>query len=129
MKGRSFGAPRAATETSMAKPRIKSYSGPAGGIGALDAVERHLCRQKVFLSGNRTLLAMNKGKAGFDCPGCGWPDPKHTSSFEYCENGAKAVAWESTKKRVTPDFFAAHTVTELLTWSDYELEMVGRLTH
>jgi molybdopterin-dependent oxidoreductase alpha subunit len=112
----------------MAKPRIQSYGGPAGGFGALDAVERHLCRQKIFLSGNRTLLSMNKGKAGFDCPGCGWPDPKHTSSFEYCENGAKAVAWEATKKRTTPEFFATHTVTELLSWSDFDLENEGRLT-
>ena len=112
----------------MAKPKIKAYGGPAGGIGALDAVERHLYRQKIFLSGNRTLLAMNKGD-GFDCPGCGWPDPKHTSSFEYCENGAKAVAWEATKKRTTPAFFAAHTVTELLEWSDFALEDQGRLTH
>ncbi len=113
----------------MAKARIKTYTGPAGGIGALDAVERHLCRQKVFVSGNRTLLAMNQGKAGFDCPGCGWPDPKHTSSFEYCENGAKAVAWEATRKRATGVFFATHTVTELLGWSDFDLENEGRLTH
>ena len=38
---------------------------------------------------------------GFDCPGCAWPDPKHTSSFEFCENGAKAVSFELTKRRVT----------------------------
>jgi anaerobic selenocysteine-containing dehydrogenase len=75
-----------------------------------------------------TLLRMNQ-PAGFDCPGCAWPDPKHTSSFEFCENGAKAVAWEATAKRCTPEFFAAHTVAELETWSDYELEMQGRLTH
>ena len=111
------------------KPKIKPYGGPAGGIGALDAVERHLCRQKIFIAGNKTLLSMNKGKAGFDCPGCGWPDPKHTSSFEYCENGAKAVAWEATKKRTTAVFFAKHTVTELLSWSDFDLENEGRLTH
>ncbi len=111
------------------KPKIKRYTGPAGGIGALDAVERHLYRQKIFVAGNRTLLSMNKGIAGFDCPGCGWPDPKHTSSFEYCENGAKAVAWEATKKRTTLEFFAQHTVSELLDWSDFALEDEGRLTH
>jgi anaerobic selenocysteine-containing dehydrogenase len=108
--------------------KLKPYKGPAGGWGALEAVEKHLSRQHVFFSGNRTLLSINQPK-GFDCPGCAWPDPKHTSSFEYCENGAKAVAWEATKKRVTPDFFAAHTVTELLGWSDFELEDEGRLTH
>jgi molybdopterin-dependent oxidoreductase alpha subunit len=109
------------------KRKITVYGGPAGGIGALDAVERHLARQKVLVSGNRTLLSMNKPE-GFDCPGCGWPDPKHTSSFEYCENGAKAVAWEATKKRVTAELFARHTVSELLHWSDFALENEGRLT-
>ena len=43
-------------------------------------------------------------------------------------NGVKAVAAEATSKRVTPDFFAAHTVTELLEQSDFELEQHGRLT-
>jgi hypothetical protein len=59
---------------------------------------------------------------GFDCPGCAWPDPKHTSPFEFCENGAKAVAWEATAERCSPKFFAAHTVTELEGWSDHDLE-------
>ncbi len=74
-------------------------------------------------------LSQDEPAEGFDCPGCARPDPKHTSSFEYCENGGKAIAWEATAKRCTPEFFAAHTVTELEGWSDYELEMVGRLTH
>src|SRR5262249_39022810 len=66
---------------------------------------------------------------GFDCPGCAWADKAHTSTFQFCENGAKAVTWEATNKRVTPDFFASHTVTSLLKRSDYELENEGRLTH
>ncbi|WP_127375512.1 FdhF/YdeP family oxidoreductase, partial [Mesorhizobium sp. M7A.F.Ca.CA.004.06.1.1] len=88
----------------------------------------HLVEQDIAIKGATTLLRMNQ-PLGFDCPGCAWPDPKHTSPFEFCENGGKAVAWEVTAKRCTPEFFAAHTVTELSTWSDYELEMVGRLTH
>jgi molybdopterin-dependent oxidoreductase alpha subunit len=75
-----------------------------------------------------TLLHMNKPN-GFDCPGCAWPDKEHTSTFQFCENGAKAVTWEATSKRVTPEFFANHTVTELLGWSDFHLENEGRLTH
>ena len=66
---------------------------------------------------------------GFDCPGCAWGDPEHGSSFEFCENGVKAVAWEATEKRATPAFFAAHTVADLRKLSDYELELHGRLTH
>jgi len=66
---------------------------------------------------------------GFDCPGCAWPDKDHTSTFQFCENGAKAVTWEATKRRVTLDFFHTHTVKSLLEWTDLELESEGRLTH
>jgi molybdopterin-dependent oxidoreductase alpha subunit len=107
---------------------IRPYHHPAGGWGALKAVSENLIEQGIALKGAVTLGCMNQPE-GFDCPGCAWPDPKHTSSFEFCENGAKAVAWEATSKRCTPEFFASHSVTELLGWGDYELEMVGRLTH
>ncbi|OBX36514.1 putative formate dehydrogenase [Halomonas elongata] len=75
-----------------------------------------------------TLLRTNQPN-GFDCPGCAWPDKEHRSTFQFCENGAKAVTWEATSKRVRPDFFESHTVTSLLEYSDYELENLGRLTH
>src|SRR3954467_3045902 len=98
-----------------------------GGWGALKAAAKALREQSVLLKGGRSLLSMNQPD-GFDCPGCAWPDPKHTSSFEFCENGAKAVAWETTKKRVTPEFFATWTVGELERQSDHWLEEQGRLT-
>jgi anaerobic selenocysteine-containing dehydrogenase len=66
---------------------------------------------------------------GFDCPGCAWPDPRHASSFEFCENGAKAVAWEATRRRTDVEFFAAHTINELWKWTNFALEDAGRLTH
>ena len=107
---------------------VERYSGPAGGWGALKAVARALSQDMALSREVRGLLRTNQ-PTGFDCPGCAWPDPRHTSSFEFCENGAKAVAWEATSKRTTPEFFAAHTVTELWEWSDYALEGEGRLTH
>ena len=108
-------------------PGVHSYKLPAGGWGALKAVGLALQGQETLVEGGRTLLSANQPE-GFDCPGCAWPDPKHTSSFEFCENGAKAVAWEATTKRATPELFAAHTVGELRTWSDHQLEDAGRLT-
>ena len=75
------------------------------------------------------LLYRTNKPTGFDCPGCAWPDNEHTSTFQFCENGAKAVTWEATKKRVPNEFFAEHTVSALLEWTDYELENEGRLTH
>jgi len=110
------------------KRSIRRYDEPAGGWGALKALSEHLVEQEIPIKGGKTLLRMNQPQ-GFDCPGCAWPDPKHTSSFEFCENGGKAVAWEATAKRCGPEFFASHTVKELENWSDYDLEMVGRLTH
>jgi molybdopterin-dependent oxidoreductase alpha subunit len=109
------------------EPQFAPYKPAAGGWGALRATANALREQSVAIKGSRVLLSMNQPD-GFDCPGCAWPDPKHTSSFEFCENGAKAVAFELTKRRVTREFFAAHTVRELEQQSDYWLEEQGRLT-
>jgi molybdopterin-dependent oxidoreductase alpha subunit len=107
---------------------IREYDGPAGGWGALKAVAKAIKDQHIVVQGAQTLLKSNQPH-GFDCPGCAWPDPKHTSSFEFCENGAKAVAWEATAKRIGPEFFAANTVASLWQQSDHWLEGQGRLTH
>src|SRR5664279_4316146 len=93
----------------MAKKEIpggEDYQGAAAGWGALKAVDDALRGQMAVVNETHGLLTMNQPH-GFDCPGCAWPDPKHTSSFEFCENGAKAVSWEATAKRTTPEFFAA----------------------
>ena len=76
----------------------------------------------------KTLTMVNQ-QNGFDCPGCAWPDPEHRTHFEFCENGAKAVADEATTSRVTPDFFAKYSIQELSEQSDYWLNKQGRLTH
>jgi molybdopterin-dependent oxidoreductase alpha subunit len=109
-------------------PGIRPYNSPAGGWGALKATARAVRDQMDVTEAPGLLLRTNK-PTGFDCPGCAWPDKEHTSTFQFCENGAKAVTWEATNKRVTPEFFAEHTVSELLTWSDHKLENSGRLTH
>jgi len=108
-------------------PGIGEYGGPAGGWGALQAVAKAL-RGQMTARRTNIMLQVNQPE-GFDCPGCAWPDPRHGSSFEFCENGAKAVSWEATNKRVTPEFFAQHTVSELWDWDDFSLEWEGRLTH
>jgi molybdopterin-dependent oxidoreductase alpha subunit len=74
-----------------------------------------------------TLLTINQVK-GFDCPGCAWPEGKHRHTNEYCENGAKHVNDEATTRRVTREFFAAHSIDELDARSDLWLNQQGRLT-
>jgi len=103
-------------------------SSAAGGWGALKSCGKHLLGSRAPLSGARAMLKANQPD-GFDCPGCAWGDPAHGSSFEFCENGVKAVSWEATDKRTPPKFFARHPVTELRGWTDYALEGEGRLTH
>ncbi|AQS87739.1 formate dehydrogenase subunit alpha [Neoasaia chiangmaiensis NBRC 101099] len=109
------------------KPRFEPYNHPAGGWGAAKATAKVLLEQSVVAKGSRALLSMNK-PGGFKCPSCAFPDPDREKSLEFCENGAKALAVEATKKRVTRAFFEQHTVTELMAQSDYWLEEQGRLT-
>ncbi len=75
----------------------------------------------------KTLLAMNQ-KDGFDCMSCAWPDPDQRKTFEFCENGAKAVTWEATPITVASEFWAEHSVNELRQKSEYWLGQQGRLT-
>lgn len=109
------------------EPRYKTYDHPAGGWGAAAATAKVLMEQSVITKGSRALLAMNQ-PGGFKCPSCAYPDPECKKTLEFCENGAKALAHEATKFRVTREFFAQHTVSELMEQSDYWLEMQGRLT-
>lgn len=108
-------------------PDIRPYTGAAGGWDALRASWRALREQEAVRRGPGTLLRTNQ-PGGFDCPGCAWPDRNPHSTFEFCENGVKAVANESTTRRVDRAFFAAHTVTWLAGQDDRFLEAQGRLT-
>ncbi|NKF23599.1 FdhF/YdeP family oxidoreductase [Solimonas marina] len=105
----------------------ETYKGAAGGWDALLSSYQHIKEQGIVSLGSLTMLKANQPE-GFDCPGCAWPDKNHHSTFEFCENGVKAVAAEATARRVTPAFFAEYSVSELATHDDYWLEGQGRLT-
>ena len=100
----------------------------AGGASAVTVALTTSVAQMGVARTMSTLLRVNQ-TTGFDCPGCAWPDPAdHRSKFEFCENGAKAIAEEATLARATPAFFAAHSVDELSRQSDYQLGKQGRIT-
>ncbi|HEY0321350.1 MAG TPA: FdhF/YdeP family oxidoreductase [Pyrinomonadaceae bacterium] len=108
---------------------VKPPSKVAGGIPAVVVALKHAWGEMGVVRGTRTLLELNQ-KGGFDCPGCAWPDPDgERSHAEFCENGAKHVADEATKKRVTPEFFRKWSVADLALKSDYWLGKQGRITH
>ncbi|WP_312225833.1 FdhF/YdeP family oxidoreductase, partial [Stutzerimonas nitrititolerans] len=93
------------------------------------SVANILIREKIPLAGAALLLKQNKPIDGFACVSCAWAKPHPPRTLSFCENGAKATAWENTSRRCGPEFFAAHRVTELLNWTDFDLEHQGRLTH
>jgi len=107
--------------------RYQPYAGAAGGWGALRSVTGHWLGSDNALKNIRALLKTNQ-HGGFDCPGCAWGESAETGPIKFCENGAKAVNWEATKRRVDASFFARHSVSQLREQSDYWLEYQGRLT-
>ncbi|MFF1452218.1 FdhF/YdeP family oxidoreductase [Streptomyces sp. NPDC058274] len=110
------------------EPDFHPYRHPAAGWGAAKSVSRVLARERALVDGPRSIMRMNHEGRGFDCPGCAWPDDTKGLHLDICENGIKHVTWEMTRKRVGREFFAAHSVTELFGWSDFDLEDQGRLT-
>ncbi|MFF5033916.1 FdhF/YdeP family oxidoreductase [Nocardia salmonicida] len=112
-----------------AVPKAKPYRHPAAGWGAAIAVGKFMVgKEHEPFIGTKAILKMNHQERGFDCPGCAWPDATDGLVLDVCENGIKHVTWEMTHKRCSPEFFAQHTVTELATWSSFDLEDQGRLT-
>jgi molybdopterin-dependent oxidoreductase alpha subunit len=103
------------------------YHHPAAGWGAARSVGRVLEKGGDPIDGFRALFVMNHEDGGFDCPGCAWPDDPNGLRLDICENGIKHATWELTRAQVGREFFAAHTVSELAGWSDYDLEAQGRL--
>ena len=110
--------------------KLPQSPGPAGGWGSLKGIARIFGETWASPAAVGTLARLNKPK-GVMCVSCAWPKPANYSAFEFCENGAKAVLWELTSARCTPQFWQddAHTVTALRQWRDHDLEMTGRLTH
>jgi molybdopterin-dependent oxidoreductase alpha subunit len=109
--------------------RIEKPETSAVGIPGIAVSMRYALSEMGPARAARTLLKVNQAD-GFDCPSCAWADPavRDRKHAEFCENGAKAVAWEATRKRVDPAFFAAHPVSLLREQADHWLEASGRLT-
>jgi|TARA_B100002052_G_scaffold298518_1_gene332260 molybdopterin-dependent oxidoreductase alpha subunit len=109
-------------------PQLGKPSNVAAGAPAIISTMKHGISKSGITGAISSLNRVNKF-GGFDCPGCAWPDPDgHRTIAEFCENGAKAVADEATKKTITPEFFGQHSVQELSTKSDQWLNSQGRLS-
>ncbi len=107
--------------------KFEEYNSPAGGWGSVKSLGSILRQEQVGVEVAGVLIHQNKPD-GFACVSCAWGKPAKPHPFEFCENGAKATAWELTSRRAPPEFFLQHTVGELEKWSDHDLEDQGRLT-
>ncbi|MDH6227483.1 FdhF/YdeP family oxidoreductase [Streptomyces sp. MJP52] len=116
-----------AADPAQDAPRVSEPRHAAAGLPAIGHTLRIAHQQMGVRRTALTLLRVNQ-KDGFDCPGCAWPEGDERHAAEFCENGAKAVAEEATLRRVTPEFFAAHSVADLAGRSGYWLGQQGRLT-
>lgn len=108
--------------------KIPVYPHAAAGWPSLVKTFETLHDKGCVVTGAKTLMRLNQPNYGVKCTSCAWPDEGDYKPIDFCENGAKATAFEATSKRVTADFFANHTVSELSQMSDYELDQLGRLT-
>jgi molybdopterin-dependent oxidoreductase alpha subunit len=108
-------------------PKVGKPKKSAVGVPAITHAMQYALAEMGPTRSAQTLLRMNHID-GFDCPSCAWPDPDRRHAAEFCENGAKAVAWEATRKRVGRDFFAANSIAQLREQPDHWLEHNGRLT-
>ena len=110
------------------KVRVTEPKQWAAGLPAVVSSLNHIIREAGVVRGMEALLEMNQ-MGGFDCPSCAWPDPDHDRSVaEFCENGAKALASEATRKQADAAFFAKYSVAELASQSDMWHDRQGRIT-
>src|SRR3954469_5378153 len=108
-----------------------AVSGAEGEAAGVKAVMVSMQRGLTSMGPLRTAAALVRlnQRRGFDCPGCAWPEEPGGRKFaEFCENGAKAVAEEATKRVVTAEFFARHSIADLEARPEYWLSQQGRLT-
>jgi molybdopterin-dependent oxidoreductase alpha subunit len=100
----------------------------AVGLTAVVKSVAHAWGTAGVVRGTKALQMLNQFGA-VDCPSCAWPDPDdHRAAAEFCENGAKAVAWEADKRKFGAKEFAKFSIAELAAMSDYEHGQLGRLT-
>ncbi|MGD8607026.1 MAG: FdhF/YdeP family oxidoreductase [Myxococcales bacterium] len=116
--------PETDDELRIGPPKTK-----AAGLASVTSAFSHMLRQGHSLPSAVRILGQMNQTEGFDCPGCAWPDPDDRAALtEFCENGAKAAAWETTKRRLDWKFFQQYSIDDLAKKSDYWLGQQGRFT-
>ena len=116
--------PETEDELRVHAPRTK-----AAGLPSVLSTFVHMHRHGHSVPSAMRILSKMNQTDGFDCPGCAWPDPDDRAALtEFCENGAKAAAWETTRRRLDWKFFQRYSIDDLARKSDHWLGQQGRFT-
>src|ERR1700712_2247696 len=128
MSDKDIKQPEAESPGKLSNLKVSDPKEWAAGVPGVMAAFSDIFKESGAVRGMKGLFKMNQ-KDGFDCSSCAWPDEDGDRSpvAAYCENGAKALAEEATKKKLTADFFARHSVNDLAGLSDMELGKKGRI--
>jgi molybdopterin-dependent oxidoreductase alpha subunit len=111
----------------VSEPRFTAPKIQAAGTPAVVSSLQHVFGKAGVVRGTKALLGINQA-GGFDCPSCAWPDPDGPRAVaEFCENGAKAIASEAMPRTIGREFFAAHSIADLMAQSDAWHDLQGRL--
>jgi molybdopterin-dependent oxidoreductase alpha subunit len=111
----------------VSEPRFTAPKEHAAGTPAVVSSLQHVFGKAGVVRGTKALLGINQA-GGFDCPSCAWPDPDGPRAVaEFCENGAKAIASEAMQRTIGREFFAAHSIADLMAQSDAWHDLQGRL--
>jgi molybdopterin-dependent oxidoreductase alpha subunit len=111
----------------VSEPRFTAPKEHAAGTPAVVSSLQHVFGKAGVIRGTKAMLDLNQA-GGFDCPSCAWPDPDgHRAVAEFCENGAKAIASEAMHRTIGREFFAAHSIADLMAQSDAWHDLQGRL--
>ncbi len=107
---------------------VSSPKTTAAGMTAVVKSMQHVWGRAGVIRGTRALSLLNQ-MGGIDCSSCAWPEgDDHRTPAEFCENGAKAIAWEADRRGIGREFFAEQSVRQLADQSDYWHGQQGRLT-
>ncbi|MFC4722063.1 FdhF/YdeP family oxidoreductase [Geojedonia litorea] len=119
----------AKTPETFTSLKVSTPPKTSAGLDAIKSSVHQVSKYMKPLDAVKLAFKINQ-KGGFDCPGCAWPDPddERSSLGEYCENGIKAIAEEAQKNLIDSDFFKKHSVSQLSSWTDFEIGKSGRLS-
>ena len=115
---------RAVANPEPAQTEVKHYDGPAGGWGSLRGIASIFGEEWPTPGALETLARQNKPD-GFMCVSCSWAKPAEPASLRILRERRQGDDLGTDQHAARRNCSPQHTVKELLTWKDHDLEQAG----